>query len=316
MKSSNLLLIFSLFVGLLLGCSKEFSEENGNLPGMVGTPGNPGNPGNPGQVTGDFRAKINGEQWVANKVAGASRMNGFISLTGLSSQGKQLVITLTDSGAKTYKLNANAMNFAAYVDSTDANRNPYTTVESDQDSLAGGTLTITSIDDVNKKISGTFSFRVYRSQDGKKANFTEGKFTNISYGTTLPPASAKDTFRVKLNGNALVGSSIIVINTFGKINITFSDAGNTKNVSLSLDEAVTVGNAYTWSGFGDYMSIYNEGVTNPPVTYLGDGGNLTILEHNTTTKRIRGTFNFVANIFPIPVPPAKTFTEGYFSVKY
>ena len=313
MKSSNLLIILALFSSLLMGCSKEFSEENGNLPGSTGTPGTPGNPG---QVSGDFRAKINGEQWIANKVAGASRMNGFISLTGLSTNGRQLVITLTDSGAKTYRLNSNTLNFAAYVDSTDANRNTFSTVESDQDSLAGGTVTITSIDEVNKKISGTFAFKVYRTQDGKKKSFTEGKFTNLSYGTTLPPANTSDTFRVKLGGSPFVGSSIIVINTFGKINITYSDANNTKNVSLSLNETVTVGNAYTWSGFGDYMSIYNEGLTNPPVTYLGDGGNLTILEHNTTTKRIRGTFNFVANIFPLPVPPSKNFTEGYFSVKY
>lgn len=316
MKSSKLLLLLSLFASLFVGCSKEFSEENGNLPGSTGTPGTPGTPGNQGQVTGDFRAKINGEQWIANRVAGASRMNGLISLTGISTQGRQLVITLTDSGARTYRLNSNALNFAAYVDSTDTNRTPFTTVESNQDSLAGGTLTITNLDEVNKRISGTFIFKVYRTQDGKKKSFTEGKFTNLSYGTTLPPANSNDTFRVKLGGVPFVGSSIIVINTFGKINVTYSDANNTKNVSLSINEAITVGNAYTWSGFGDNMAIYNEGLVNPPVTYLGAGGNLTILEHNTTTKRIRGTFNFVANTFPTPTPPAKTFTEGYFSVKY
>ena len=305
MKSSNLLLILSLFVGLLIGCSKEFSQENGNMPG-----------GTQGQVTGDFRAKIDGEQWIANKASAASRMNGLISLMGLSSQGKQVIITLTDSGAKTYTLNSNSLHFAAYVDSTDANRNAYTTNQSNQDSLAGGKVTITRIDVVNKTISGNFIFKVYRMQDGKKKTFTEGTFNNISYGTALPPANDRDTFRVKLNGVAWASASIISVNTFGKINITSSDAGNTQNVSLSLNESITVGNAYTWTGYGDNLSIYNAGLLNPPISYLGSGGNLTILEHNTSTKRIRGTFNFVANTFPTPTPPAAIFTEGYFSVKY
>lgn len=311
MKSSNLLIILSVFAGLLLGCGKELSEENGNTPG---TPGGPG--GGTGQVSGDFRAKINGEQWIANKAAGAQRMNGLISLMGLNTQGRQVIITVSDSGAKTYTLNSNALGYGAFVDSTDANRNAFTTNQSDQDSLAGGTVTITRIDEVNKTISGTFAFKVYRMQDGKKKTFTEGRFSNISYGTTLPPANTSDTFRVKLDGTAWVGASLTIINTFGKINLTSSDASNTKNVGLSINEAITVGNNYTWSNFGDNMAIYNAVVSNPPVTYMGNGGNLTILEHNTTTRRLRGTFNFVANTFPTPTPPSKTFTEGYFSVKY
>lgn len=303
MKSLNLLLIFAVLISLFIGCGKELSEENGNQPGA------------PGQVTGDFRAKINGEQWVANKVANASRMSGFISLGGLSTQGRLLTITLTDSGAKTYTLNSNSLNFAAYVDSTETNTNSYTTNQSDQDSLAGGTLTISRIDTVNKTISGTFAFKVYRLQDNKKKIFTEGIFTNLSYGTVMPPGSDRDTFRVKLNDVAWTSASLTVINSFGMINISSTDAGNTKNVGLSLSETITVGNSYTWGMF-DNIAVYNPTTTIPATPYNGNGGNLTILEHNTTTHRIRGTFNFVAKTFPIPIPPDINFTEGYFSVKY
>lgn len=304
MKSSQLLLIFSVFAGLLLSCGKELSQENGNLPG-----------GTTGQVSGDFRAKINGEQWVANKISGAARINGLINLSGLSTQGKQLTITLKDSGARVYRLNANSLHFGAFVDSTETNRNSYTTNQSDQDSLAGGTVTITRIDEVNKTISGTFAFKVYRVMDGKKKTFTEGSFSNISYATTLPPASSSDTFRVKINNVAWNCTTLFIIKTSGKINISSTDAGNTKNIGLSINETITVGNSYTWSIL-DNVAVYNPTTTMPPTPYSGSGGNLTILEHNLTTHRIRGTFNFVANTFPIPTPPAVNFTEGYFSVKY
>ncbi len=305
MKLLKHLLILSIFMGLLTGCGKELSEENGNLPGNTG----------PGQVTGDFRAKINGEQWVANKAAAAARISGLINLTGLSTQGRLLTITLTDSGAKTYTLDENSINFAAYVDSTETNRDNYSTIQSDVDSLAGGTVTISRLDTVNKTISGTFTFKVYRQQDNKKKSFTEGVFTNLSYSTTMPPANTSDTFRVKVNNVAWVSASIFAIKANGKININSTDAGNTKNIGLSINETITPGNAYTWSIL-DNIAVYNPVTTMPPTPYSGSGGNLTILEHNTTTKRIRGTFNFVAKTFPIPVPPDINFTEGYFSIKY
>ncbi|MEP6952031.1 MAG: hypothetical protein ABI863_22265 [Ginsengibacter sp.] len=43
-------------------------------------------------------------------------------------------------------------------------------------------------------------------------------------------------------------------------------------------------------------------------------GTLTILEHNITTKRIRGNFNFHAS--EVPGTKVSELTEGYFSVIY
>src|SRR5688572_33445874 len=74
-----------------------------------------GNTNNP--ATGNFKAKIDGVQWVANSAAGASRMLGLINISGRSTDRRYVSITLTDSGVHNYTLNANSMNAAAYVDS-------------------------------------------------------------------------------------------------------------------------------------------------------------------------------------------------------
>src|SRR5262245_23426238 len=69
-------------------------------------------------VTGDFKCKINSAQWVANSIAGASRIGGFINITGRSNDKKYITITLTDSGVHNYTLDDMSFNAAAYIDST------------------------------------------------------------------------------------------------------------------------------------------------------------------------------------------------------
>src|SRR5688572_16771361 len=160
-------------------------------------------------VTGDFRCKINGEQWVANKAAIASRMAGVINITGLTTDKKLITITLTDSGAHRYILSDVTGNAAALQDSTLAEPLfSLTTNQGNYPTQCGGEVNITSLDMVNKKISGTFSFKVYREMDGLGRTMTEGSFTDLTIQTELPPSSTTDTFHVKINGILFSPSSI------------------------------------------------------------------------------------------------------------
>src|SRR4026207_1551982 len=113
-------------------------------------------------ITGDFKAKIDGVQWVANSAAGASRMSGFISLVGRSTDKKYVSIHLVDSGVHNYTLNDVTLNVASYIDSNLTNTFNFSTNQGVGPGDAGGVVNVTSIDAVNKKISGTFSFRVFR----------------------------------------------------------------------------------------------------------------------------------------------------------
>ena len=269
---------------------------------------------NNNNVTGDFRAKIEGTQWIANKAALGSRMNGIINITGLGTDKKTLTITLTDSGVHRYILSDNTMNVAAYVDSTLPNTFAFTTNQGSFPDQAGGEVNITSIDEVNKKISGTFSFKVYRQMDGLQRTITEGVFTNISYTTTLPPSNANDTFRVKINNSSWTPSFVASVSTMGMLAVTGTDAQGVKAVGLLMPSTITPG-AYTLDFFGgQYIGQYNPD-NDPTHSQASSSGTLTILQHNTSTKRIRGTFNFHAEALLNPLLFSEI-TEGYFSVVY
>jgi hypothetical protein len=271
-------------------------------------------------VTGDFRAKINGTQWVANSIAAASRMNGFIGITGRSTDKKYITITLTDSGVHNYTLNDMTMNAAAYLDSTLADPSALTTNQGLNPGDAGGTVNITSIDVANKKISGTFSFKVFRQLDGLQRTMTEGVFTNLSYTTTLPPSGTADTLNVKIAGTPWMPVSVIGVKTPASgpipatIAIVANNAAATQTVGLTMPAGITPG-TYTLDFFGlTYIGQYNPD-TNPNHSQASMSGTLTILSHNTTTKRIRGTFSFHAETILPPVLSTEL-TEGFFAVTY
>jgi hypothetical protein len=292
---------------LLASCQKEVNfnsrDNNGN---------------NPSQVTGDFKAKIDGSQWVANKVAGASRMGGLINVTGISTDKRIITMTLQDNGVGSYTLNDQAMHAGALLDSNETNPIAFASNQSSDPALAGGTVNITAIDATNKKISGNFSFKVFRALDNKGHTITEGTFSNITYVTTLPPASTTDTFRVKIAGTPWTPATITGINVtlpqLSSLSITASDATGSKSIGLTMPPAITPG-TYTLDFFGmTYTGLYNPD-SDPNHSQGSTSGTLTILEHNTSTKRIRGNFNFHAESIANPAINS-AITEGYFSVKY
>jgi hypothetical protein len=147
----------------LNSCQKEFEDPNEA----------------PVNTTADFRAKINGVQFVAAIYGAAIRPDTVISIAGKSNDGQQIVFTVVDSGVHVYSLDVNSIsNVGAYVTSNSLN---YTTNEGTTPAESGGNLAIVSIDVVKRLISGTFNFKVFRMADGTQRIITEGVFNNISY---------------------------------------------------------------------------------------------------------------------------------------
>ena len=268
-------------------------------------------------VSGNFKAKINDTSWVANKIATATRLGGFISLVGRSTDNKLLVITLTDSGVHRYTLGQTTINAAAYIDSNSSNPGTYTSNSADLP-LAGGEVNVTSIDTARKKISGTFSFNVFRPSDSSSVRFTEGVFTDITYSTTIPSAgNLPDTFHVKINGTLFNAATILASVPPAPYNTTIGIAGGDsafiKTVSLGVPSDITPG-TYSIGLTGNYIAVYKPD-NDPNNLKLGALGSITILEHNVTTKRIRGNFNFTGTNILNPLDFV-LLTEGYFAVTY
>lgn len=311
------LLSVLLILVAMTACQKEITSDI-----VTGNTNNGGNPAGPG-LTGSMSAKIDGVLWTADKAVGATfapalgQLPSLVNISGLSFAKKHLTITLTDSGVHNYLLSPDNLwlSAAAWVDSTQANGFSYTSNQSYIPNEPNGRVNITSIDTVRKVMSGTFSFKVYREMDSTLRNITEGVFTNIPYtkGFGLPPANASDTFRTKIDGVALNSQSITATHVamFNQISVQGATLSLSDNVSLTMPNNITPG-SYTLNFFGTtHFGAYNKAGE----SYASTSGTLQILEHNTTTKRIRGTFNFVATPMLAPTPTFNI-TDGYFSVTY
>ena len=279
----------------IISCSKEVSVDTLNAA--------------PAGVSGNFRAKIDGNDWVADKITEAARLQGIISIAGISNDHKTVVITLLDSGVHTYTLSNTTINVAAYVDSSAATPASLTTNAGINPGDAGGTVTITKIDESKKTISGTFQFAVFHPDNNRKKTFTEGVFTDIPYSTDPIPGSGagngKDTFAVKVDGVLWKPGFALAADAGTQFTITGMD-GADKWLSLFFTGGITPGTYPMGDLFTPYSGSYN-GINST-------SGSLQILENNTSKKRIRGTFSFHAE--DALGGNATELTEGYFSLSY
>jgi hypothetical protein len=276
----------------------------------------PDNPTRPADPPAGMKAKVNGMEWTANRNAGATRLQGLINITGISNDKNYITITLADSGVHRYVLSDATFNVAAMVDSTEAEPFAYTSNQGAYPGESGGEVSITAIDTAKKTISGTFSFALFREWDGGQKTVTEGSFTNVAYITSLPPSMATDTFRVKIDGISWTPANVngLLDPLLNQIVVNATDATAEKSVGLNFPSDISPGtyNLDFWSGI--YVGVYNPD-TDPLHSKAAVSGELVILEHNTATRRIRGTFHFRGEELAEPQNYAEI-SDGYFSVKY
>lgn len=290
---------FGIFMVLLasvffMGCEKEHSTENG---GGMGGP------------SGTFRARIDGVPYNATVVKSATRESGVITLTGKNDFGQQIHFELKDSGVHNYSLhNTSITNVGTYIDSTFAPFDPYTTNQWFTDSIYGN-VNITAIDTVMKTMSGTFKMKVFRTVDSDEVTITDGVFNNISYGVPSTPQPATNFF-VKVDGVEFVETGFAGLEMAGFIVITAMD-NNSNAVVLTMMSNITTGThqiGLPSSNAGSYSTDIN--------TYNAESGTLNIIEHNTQTNRIKGTFSFVGGNVTDPALPDVGLTEGSFELTY
>jgi len=295
-----------IFLSTLFSCQKELSYEN---------PANGGNSnGGNSNSKGDFRAKINGTQWVANDSSkGATILDGVINIIGIGNNYDMINITLIGSNTGTYILNSTTANIALYQDGSSSN--PFVTNGSSNPSQAGGTVTITEIDTVSKTISGTFQFNLYRQSDQSVKNITEGSFTKIPYIASLPPAKITDTMVANISGinyNWIALSLITGTNPNStQLFINGSNYDASHAVGLFMPYDITPG-SYTLDYTGNtYIGEYSPDAS---TFYISQTGTLTILAHDLTGRRIKGNFNFTG--YTLDHSDSVQITNGYFSVGY
>jgi hypothetical protein len=265
-------------------------------------------------LAGTFTATIDGVGWIAaDSTKGATILEGVMNITGISLDNKQISITLNDTLTGVYTLSQVSASLAAYADNDSADNYAYATNQGIDSSQAGGLVTITEIDKVNRTITGTFAFKVYRDIDHHQKTITEGVFYKLPYASTLPPAdNSVDTMRAVIDGVSWKAQSIIATNFSPQLVINGSALNGSQSISLIMPLDVRPG-SYAIDPTGlVYIAVYIPSVN---ISRVGSGGTLEILENDAGTQRVRGNFNFVA---PEPLDPTTQnhITSGYFSVKY
>ena len=160
---ANVIITLFLVLGIFNSCQKELED-----PGSYSS-----------DPAANFKAKIDGIQFVAGTSGAAIRADSIISVSGKSNDGQIIVITVIDSGVHIYSLNFNSTtNVGGYIDSSGVAFNSNGGSNSQE---SGGKLTIISIDRLNRFLSGTFNFKAYSQADQKQIIITEGVIENVKY---------------------------------------------------------------------------------------------------------------------------------------
>ncbi len=140
---------------IIFSCSK---DESGNI------------------ILPSMSAHIDGEEWTTITRVTVLEEGKFI-ITGTSTAGKSIVITVFGTSEGLYELNLTSANVGAVY------KESVSTTTEDAYISATGEVNVTNIDTSKKKISGSFNFIVVRNLTNT-INITGGVFTDLFYTIT------------------------------------------------------------------------------------------------------------------------------------
>jgi hypothetical protein len=300
--NKNKILLLLLFAGWIFSaCKKEYSIENGTTN------------------TANFTAVINGTPWAATSVTeGATVLQGMLNITGISVDSEEISITLTDTALGVHTLTPQTSSLAVlgYIDSNYTTN--FSTAQGSDSTQAGGEVDLTEINTLTKTVSGTFSFKVYRSSDGAQRTIASGIFKDIPYTSTLPGSNPGDTVTASIDNSPFTSQSIQASTEDNQLTILGSTSTGGQAVALVLPTNAPVGShALTPPGVmpAPYSATYDFVGSNGNIAAPANAGTINILENNAATSRMRGNFSFTT-LDAATGNTNHTVNSGFFSVYY
>ena len=234
-------LLLSLLVVIgIVSCQKEITDE---VPGgvdttIVVTP------------TGKMEADIDSVHWVANESVYAvfSPADSFnkasLIISGTGTDSNELTMIVADSGKHVYSIisSDSADNTVVFGDTASSAHGDYFSTLGPPFSKVGS-VAVTSIDTAKKTISGTFTFKVYRSDSATKT-FTNGTFTDVPYVTIGDTGlTSTDTFRVKYSDTAFSArpGEVAVASSGISLGIGAKDSSGRRNFDVTFPLTIVPG---------------------------------------------------------------------------
>jgi hypothetical protein len=301
--------LFQAFVTCSLACG---------LPLLVGCGGGSGGrPGGGG--SGNFRATIDGQTWVADanttQVTANAATPGFLTMSGtrVASASNYLSLTLSlgyIDGAKTYPLGvnqgSNAGGSGQIIDQAGATLGIWVT----DFSGARGTLTVTSMSAA--RFAGTFAFTAPPQIGSTVTNtrvVTDGSF-DLPLPAAFQPPAADDygsAIAATLNGEPWNGATVVGLGDTAAGALSFG--AMTTGVSLSFVTSVPVQAGQSYDQSGVRLTALNGAAS-----WGTTGGTSTVTVTALSAKRVAGTFS--AMLSPAGTATAAlAITGGTFDVK-
>ena len=283
----GLLLATGVFV--LSSCSKP-DDNNGEPGGYDPLP------------TPEFKAKVDGVDFVAMEKVATIDQNNILFIGGLDSKDAAISIAISNfEGEKTYDFNITNQNGAGYISDTSNAFNSYTTFGEN----GSGNVIITGWNASDSIINGTFSFVAEHFNNGETVTVTDGFFNHLQ---VVFEADNSNHFSAKIDGVnwSQSGSNVSGNESTNHISINAHNPYNDTGFSVLLPSNIT-GGVYNFN-MSDYSIIYIENSE----LYTAVSGSINITLHDQANDRMEATFEFVG----VEGGDVKEFTEGSFKVDY
>jgi Family of unknown function (DUF6252) len=270
-------------VGLIMGCTKSDNDSNA-------------------KVLENISAIADGNKLQFKDVTATYLVNfNTLILTGSTIDNKEIELGVYVSGPNgmgTYNFEPMGTNTARYTYlSQNNNSTGYIHTYSDYDrSALNGQITITKLDLVAKKLSGTFAFKTYESYTNSYHDIKNGFFNDIKLDTNLTlnylnymeceTSMGTNWFTDRVGARTIetsVTDTTLRVEAFSAVgsrflgfNIPFHKGTGTFNLGTGGEHTV-------------FFSMHRERFFYP----FGAGGTITITELNQGTRTIKAVFNNV-----------------------
>lgn len=238
-----------------------------------------------------LQAKINDEFYISTDAQAAVNNDGSVTIQG-NTRFESLTLKLSRLGQGDFIIESGQRNIASYQD---FEGNIYTTIPE-----GDGVITITELDEVNNRLTGTFNFSAFRAGIDT-VYVSKGVLYNIPIsGDGIDDPNNAGTFSANVNGVPFVPVNITSGSTSNSI-IT-SASSSTASILVSVPNDVEEGD-YTLP-FNGFEAKY-QGQNGPETTVEGQ---ISVVAHNVPQQSLKVTFSFSTDSTQI--------TEGQFDVVY
>jgi len=286
---------------------------------------------------GQFRAQVEGEEFIANSVSATLTTDNQLVIMGSKPGGENITLAVVDAAVGSFDLSLGGTinNSGSYFDGSN-NPLPYISA----DALGGyGLMNITALDTSAETVTGTFSFvglRIKIDGDGnpildgdgnpvlEEIAITSGSFNAIPYiiddtgggGTGSDP---NNEFFAKIDGVDFVADSIFVTEPIvADVHMLSIKANSNTGAQMRIDVPRSLGvGTFDMVQISDgtkLIGVYNAG--NGADNLTSNPGTMTISEFDLELGILKATFAFTATDPLNQVPDVVEVTEGNFTVYF